>query len=85
VGGAAEFRKRAAECFQWAVGTQTLAGASTWLTMAQSWLERAQLAEKEELNSLCEAAPAGGAVANSGSGDSLPGQRDENRGQPDRE
>ena len=47
---AAELRRRAAECFQWATCTQSFAGASAWLGMAQTWLDRAQLAEREELN-----------------------------------
>jgi hypothetical protein len=32
-------------------------GASAWLTMAQTWLERAQMAERREAASACDVLP----------------------------
>src|SRR5262249_24992378 len=43
-----EFRRRAAESFHWARRARSYLGAGAWLTMAQTWLERAQIAERRE-------------------------------------
>jgi len=58
---AGELRQRAAECFWWATTCpQSFAGPSAWLNMSQACLERAQLAEREELK------PAAGEAAGAG-------------------
>jgi len=82
---AGELRRRAAECFQWATCTQSFAGASAWLSMAQAWLDRAQLAEREGLNPAV-GEPAGvGALPSPRGGFPQPDESGENSGQRTRE
>ena len=82
---AGEFRGRAAECFRWAICTESFAGPSAWLNMAQAWLERAQLAEREELNAAVEATSAAGAVPSPLGVFPQPNEPGESSGQPTRE
>ena len=83
---AAELRRRAAECFRWATCTQSFAGASAWLNMAQAWLDRAQLAERDELNPAAGRAASGAVAApNPRGGFPQPDESGEDSGQSTRE
>jgi hypothetical protein len=45
---AAEFRRRALECYQWAQEAVGLRRKKPWLIMAQLWLDRAENAERDD-------------------------------------
>jgi hypothetical protein len=45
---AAEFRRRAHECYQWAQEAVGLRRKKPWLIMAQLWLDRAENAERDD-------------------------------------
>ena len=53
MGMADDLRRRAAESFQLSMRARSYLGSGAWLAMAQSWLERAQVAERRQ------SAPAG--------------------------
>jgi hypothetical protein len=48
VESAAEFRRRALECYQWAQEAVGLRRKKPWLIMAQLWLDRAENAERDD-------------------------------------
>jgi len=48
---AAEFRRRALECYQWAQEAVGLRSKKPWLIMAQLWLDRAENAERDDRQS----------------------------------
>ena len=45
---AAEFRRRALECYQWAQEAVGLRRKKPWLIMAQLWLDRAENAKRDD-------------------------------------
>ena len=45
---AAEFRRRALECYQWAQEAVGLRRKKPWLIMAQLWLDRAENADRDD-------------------------------------
>jgi hypothetical protein len=48
---AAEFRRRAQECYRWAQEAVGLRRKKPWLIMAQLWLDRAENAERDDRES----------------------------------